>query len=120
MKSNAVTLSLYGDPRNVHSVCGRFTADIETKQRIVYTLIGDTAIITAFEPVVAIRINLALPLKVPVTDLGSGLLTRIDLNCDTLQAQLSICPTAQWANRRHQAPAFPGPRTEAFLTGSLR
>jgi hypothetical protein len=119
MKTSTINLSLHGDAENVKSVCGRFTDDFETKQKVTYEVTGNLATIHKIEPVIKTQINLPLPFIVPINDLGSGVLVSVDINCNTLAAYQSTCPTPQWAAKRSSAPAFPGPRTEAFLTGTL-
>ncbi|RYC70827.1 hypothetical protein [Spirosoma sordidisoli] len=107
MKNHVITLALYSPsycPANLQTLCGRYTTDYETKQRASYTIENGVATITALTPIMGTQVTLPLPFCVPVTDLGSGQLHRIDINADTLTAQPATCPSAAWATRRAVMP----------------
>lgn len=93
-----IIIGFFGHPKSVERVCGHYKDDFETKQYVTYTLSGDLAEVISLKPFYATVVNLPLPFYIPVNDLGSGLLQRIDINCDTLTALESICPSSSWAN----------------------
>lgn len=114
MKTNTIILGLYSPSYNapaMERLCNRYQGDVETRQTATYTVADGLATITALEPTIATRVNLPLPFVLPVNDLGSGILNRIDINIDTLTAQLAICPKQSWVDRRamqaNVAPAAP-------------
>lgn len=97
---NLVILSASFDETAVESVCGRHQSHVETQQIATYSISDSMAIITALEPVFATQVHLPLPLNVPVSDLGSGLLTEVVVNVDTLSAYASVCPRPAYTARR--------------------
>ncbi|WP_020603312.1 hypothetical protein [Spirosoma spitsbergense] len=114
MKTNAILIGLYSNRHNeaaMQAICGHWKSDIETRQVCEYTIENGVATIAAMRPLIATVINLPLPLYVPVTDLGSGTLNRIDINVDTLTPMPAVCPCTIWQTKRMQQPAPPVTQT---------
>ncbi|GAB3552925.1 hypothetical protein [Spirosoma fluminis] len=107
MKTNTLIIALYGNPGNVERLSGHYKADFETKQQATYSIENGLATITELSPVICTHLSLPLPFVVPVNDLGSGHLQRIDINADTLLPHPATCPTNAWADRRTQHPLLP-------------
>ncbi|WP_338871783.1 hypothetical protein WBJ53_26285 [Spirosoma sp. SC4-14] len=111
MKTNTILLALYGDSANVEKVCGRWDYDFETKQVAVYTIEDGLATIHSLTPTMKTTVTLPMPFTLPVNDLGSGILERIEINCNTLQPHISICRTKKSASLKAQQPALTIPQT---------
>jgi len=105
MKTETILFSIFGDERNVDSICGHFTGSFETRQICSYSIEGGIATITAINPLISTRLALPLPLQVSVTDLGSGRITGLTIDADTRQAQPTVCPRPDWAERRRMQPS---------------
>lgn len=107
MKTNTIVLALYGDSANVEKVCGRWDYDFETRQVATYTIEEGLATIHSLTPHIKTQINLPMPFTLPVNDLGSGILQRVEINCDTLIPHIAICPTQKWVDRQAKLPIIP-------------
>jgi len=105
MKTNTITISLYGHEQTVSAVCGHYKDSIDIKQVATYQVADGLATITSLTPVYGTVIDLPLPFSFGVTDLGSGQLERIDFNVDTMSAHVAICKSNAWATRRALQPA---------------
>lgn len=108
MKTNSILIALYSnlhDEAAVEAICGHWKADVETRQLCEYTITDGVATITTMTPTMRTKVNLPLPFCLPVTDLGSGTLNRIDINVDTLTAMPAVCPTTNWQTRWNLQPA---------------
>lgn len=112
MKTETILFSIHGDERNVNGLCGHFTSQFETRQICSYTIKDGLATITAITPLIKTKLNLPLPLQVSVTDLGSGRITGLTIDADTLLALPTVCPRPDWVKRRMMQPS---PTTQQTL-----